>query len=100
MGSSNSTPTSSTPRRGGGGDRNWVGIEPGIDQITLNEDPTFFRPQDEFARDYVEDIFIVEGARRGGRCGAGAYAYRKSGIEHGPFYTEKGCLMFIVPDEA
>ena len=34
--------------------------------------------------------------RLGKRWEKGAYAYRKPGMEHGPFKSEKGCLMFIV----
>ncbi|KAI1501937.1 hypothetical protein F5X99DRAFT_408556 [Biscogniauxia marginata] len=55
--------------------------------------------QHAFAHDYVEEIFIegdLADVRRGGRWEAGAYAYRKPGMEHGPFCSEKGCLMFIV----
>lgn len=66
--------------------------------------------------DYVEEIVILEGDLRdlkgrksgtgeiveGGEKGdgevwtKGAYAYRKPGMEHGPFRSEGGCLMFIV----
>lgn len=69
-----------------------------------------------FVHDYVEEIMILEGdlrdlkgrrSRTGelpkeGKKGeeevwrAGCYAYRKPGMEHGPFRSEGGCLMFIV----
>jgi hypothetical protein len=33
----------------------------------------------------------------GGKWEKGAYAYRKSGMRHGPFRSgDQGCLMFIV----
>ncbi|KAI1085041.1 hypothetical protein F5B20DRAFT_126002 [Whalleya microplaca] len=95
------------------GDRAWVEIEPNIHQMTLNEDadagrktvlqrwqPKTANVQQNFVHDYVEEIFIVQGdladTKRGGKWEAGAYAYRKPGMEHGPFYSEHGCLMFIV----
>ncbi|KAI5927475.1 RmlC-like cupin domain-containing protein [Camillea tinctor] len=98
---------------GTGEHRRWVELEPGIEQMTLNEDAATGRrtvlqrwragaanAQQNFVHDYVEEIFIVEGdledTRRGGRWEAGAYAYRKPGMDHGPFCSEKGCLMFIV----
>ena len=69
--------------------------------------------------DYDEEIIILEGDLRdlkGRKSGTGdlpgvddkqgegggevwtkgCYAYRKPGMEHGPFRSEKGCLMFIV----
>lgn len=68
-----------------------------------------------FVHEYVEEIFIVEGdlrdlkgrksgtgevGQQGGGGGEvwtkGCYAYRKPGMEHGPFRSEGGCLMFIV----
>ncbi|KAL0575235.1 hypothetical protein V5O48_006726 [Marasmius crinis-equi] len=70
------------------------------------------------AHDYIEEIFIVEGDLRdlkGRKSGVGeivgdgqvdegkgevwtkgSYAYRRPGMEHGPFKSEEGCLMFIV----
>lgn len=69
--------------------------------------------------DYIEEIFIIEGDFRdlkGRKSGSGevvqgeegdvwtkgSYAYRKPGMEHGPFRSEGGCLMFIVviPEKA
>lgn len=94
--------------------------------MTLNRDPTTGRatylqkwePQtsneiQNFVHDYVEEIMIVEGDLRdlkGRKSGSGevvegqegevwrkgSYAYRKPGMAHGPFRSEKGCLMFIV----
>ena len=66
--------------------------------------------------EFVEDIIILEGDLRdlkGRKSGTGAcpekgeeakgevwtkgcYAYRKTGMQHGPFRSEAGCLMFIV----
>jgi ketosteroid isomerase-like protein len=112
-------PLTATPRV-------WKTLEPGISQMTLNSDPTTGRatylqrwdPQtsnqiQNFVHDYIEEIVIVEGDLRdlkGRKSGTGeivkgeegevwtkgAYAYRKPGMEHGPFRSEGGCLMFIV----
>ncbi len=100
-----------------GQERAWVELEPGITQLTLNVDAATgrrtvlqrWRPgtanapgrQQGFVHDYVEEIFLVSGdladtRRRLGPWTAGAYAYRRPGMEHGPFYSEGGCLMFIV----
>lgn len=112
-------PTSGNPRT-------WKPLEPGISQLTLNHDPSTGRatylqrwdPNTEnqiqnFIHDYIEEIFIVEGdlqdlkgrksgtgeiveGERGDVWTRGTYAYRKPGMEHGPFRSEGGCLMFIV----
>lgn len=53
-----------------------------------------------FVHDYVEEIYLVEGdltdTRMGQKYEKGWYAYRKPGMEHGPFRSDGGCLMFIV----
>ncbi|KAH7117690.1 hypothetical protein B0J11DRAFT_536493 [Dendryphion nanum] len=106
--------------------RQWQVLEPGITQLTLNHDPATGRgtylqrwePRIEnhiqnFVHDYIEEILIVEGDLKdlkGRKSGTGdivegeegnvwrkgSYAYRKPGMEHGPFRSEGGCLMFIV----
>jgi hypothetical protein len=106
--------------------REWKLLEPGITQMTLNHDPSTGRgtylqrwePNTEnqmqnFVHDYIEEIFIVEGdfkdlkrrqsgtgvvieGEKSGDWTKGSYAYRKPGMEHGPFRSESGCLMFIV----
>ncbi|PSN67772.1 hypothetical protein BS50DRAFT_348611 [Corynespora cassiicola Philippines] len=109
-----------------GEQRQWRQLEPGIAQLTLNHDPQTGRgtylqrwdPKTEnqiqnFVHEYVEEIFLVDGDFRdlkGRQSGSGeiiagqegpvwtkgSYAYRKPGMEHGPFRSEEGCLMFIV----
>lgn len=93
--------------------RTWTPIEPGVDELVLNQDtqtgrrttlqrwqPGARNQQDVFIHDYVEEIFMVEGdlydvnLQEGWE--KGAYAYRKPGMRHGPFKSEGGCLMFIV----
>lgn len=94
--------------------RTWETIDKGVTQMLLNHDPSTGRrtvlqrweagganaQSDPFVHDYVEEIYLAEGdlydttLRQGWT--AGAYAYRKPGMEHGPFTSEKGCLMFIV----
>ena len=92
--------------------RTWSQLEPGVDELVLNQDlatgrrttlqrwkPGAQNQQDIFVHDYVEEIFIVEGDLYDTRLEQGwekgAYAYRKPGMEHGPFRSERGCLMFI-----
>lgn len=98
--------------------RTWRQVEPGIDEMILNQDPTTVRKtllqrwqpgavnvQKIFVHQYIEEIYIVEGDLTDTRLGQswqkGAYAYRKPGMEHGPFASKDGCLMFItcVPAE-
>jgi hypothetical protein len=94
--------------------RSWETIDTGVTQMLLNHDKSTGRrttlqkweagganaQSHPFVHDYVEEIYLVEGdlydtkLRQGWT--AGAYAYRKPGMEHGPFTSEKGCLMFIV----
>lgn len=95
-------------------DHTWNPIDPGVTQALLNEDPTTgrrtllqrwepgasnarLRP---FVHDYVEEIYMAEGdlydMTLGQGWSSGAYAYRKPGMEHGPFQSEGGCLMFVV----
>ena len=94
--------------------RSWSAMEPGIDELVLNHDPSTGRRTTlqrwqpgavntlsrVFTHDYVEEIYLAEGELTDTRLGKGwvkgAYAYRKPGMEHGPFKSEKGCLMFIV----
>lgn len=95
--------------------RPWLPLEPGIDELVLNHDPATGRRttlqrwqpntknvKQNFIHDYVEEIYIVEGDFRDTKRSPeviwekGAYAYRKPGMEHGPFESKFGCLMFIV----
>lgn len=87
---------------------------PQITQLTLNATPNTHRrttlqkwepgavntQTHPFVHPYVEEIYIVEGdledVRLGQKFEKGCYAYRKPGMEHGPFRSERGCLMFIV----
>lgn len=94
-------------------DRKWTQLEPGVDELILNQDPTTGRrttlqrwqpgaqnQQEIFVHDYVEEIYMAEGdlfdTRLGKGWEKGAYAYRKPGMRHGPFKSETGCLMFIL----
>ena len=93
--------------------RAWTQLEPGVDELVLNQDPATGRrttlqrwqpgarnQQQIFVHDYVEEIFMVDGdlydtnLEQGWK--KGAYAYRKPGMRHGPFKSETGCLMFIL----
>lgn len=92
--------------------RSWKVREPGIDEMILNHDPTTGRKtllqrwqpgaanvQRIFVHEYIEEIYIIEGDLTDTRLAQswqkGAYAYRKPGMEHGPFASAGGCLMFI-----
>jgi hypothetical protein len=50
--------------------------------------------------DYWEEIYVVSGdltdLRLGERFGAGDYACRPPGMEHGPWRSEDGALLFEV----
>lgn len=92
----------------------WETIDVGITQLLLNHDPSTGRrttlqrweagatnaQTHPFVHDYVEEIYMAEGDLYDTvlkqRFTAGAYAYRKPGMEHGPFQSDAGCLMFIV----
>lgn len=85
---------------------------PSITQLTLNSsdhrrttlqkwEPGARNSQSHpFVHSYIEEIYIVEGdltdVTLGKTFEKGHYAYRKPGMEHGPFVSEKGCLMFII----
>lgn len=90
----------------------WQQVEPGIDELVLNEDaatgrktllqrwqPGAANVPRVFVHDYNEEIYIVEGDLTDTRLrqswGKGAYAFRKPGMKHGPFTSNKGCLMYI-----
>jgi hypothetical protein len=70
-----------------------------------------------FSHEFIEEIVVIEGDLRdlkgrrsrtgeivqgegedgdGDVWGKGAYAYREPGMNHGPFRSEEGCLMFVV----
>lgn len=94
-------------------DRTWIETEPNIHELTLNHDPATGRKtllqrwqpktsnvqQHPFVHTYIEEIYIAEGDLTDTKLSQswtkGAYAYRKPGMEHGPFRSEGGCLMFI-----
>ena len=94
--------------------RQWETIDTGVTQLLLNSDLSTGRrttlqrwepgasnaQSHPFVHDYVEEIYMAEGdlfdVTLGQGWQKGAYAYRKPGMEHGPFTSEKGCLMFIV----
>ncbi|KAL2073081.1 hypothetical protein VTL71DRAFT_10405 [Oculimacula yallundae] len=94
-----------------GGARSWVQIEPKVYDMILNNDPSTGRRTllqkhepgslnaKEALHDYIEEIYIISGDLKdvstGEIYGEGFYAYRKPGMRHGPFASEKGCLMFI-----
>ena len=93
-------------------DRSWTQTEPGIDEMILNQNPATGRKtllqrwqpgaanaKNIFVHSYIEEIYLVEGDLTDTRLSQswqkGAYAYRKPGMEHGPFASKNGCLMFI-----
>ncbi|KAK5988163.1 hypothetical protein PT974_12303 [Cladobotryum mycophilum] len=85
--------------------RTWSPLGPGIEQMVLNEDKATgrrttlqrYEPGAQNARvethTYIEEIYLVEGDLHDITLGQGwekgAYAYRKPGMEHGPFRSEK-----------
>lgn len=92
--------------------RSWIEVEPGIHEMILNADPKTERKTllqqwqpntknitQTFTHNYIEEVYISEGDLTDMNLQQswekGAYAYRKPGMKHGPFKSEKGCLMFI-----
>jgi hypothetical protein len=58
-----------------------------------------------FVHDYWEEVYLIEGDLTVGEFASGAqpctfgsntYACRPPGIAHGPFRSERGCLLFEV----
>ncbi|PON24357.1 hypothetical protein TGAM01_v206689 [Trichoderma gamsii] len=92
---------------------NWRVCSPGIEEMTLNEDtlngrksilqrwqPGATNPTSSpMVHTYIEEVYIVEGDLTDKRLDQtfykGMYAYRNAGMEHGPWASERGCLMFV-----
>ncbi|KAL7947504.1 hypothetical protein V8C42DRAFT_317977, partial [Trichoderma barbatum] len=91
----------------------WRQCSPGIEELVLNEDTTTGRKtllqrwqrgasnpaSSPFVHTFVEEIYLVEGDLTDKTLGQtfykGMYAYRNPGMEHGPWSSESGCLMFV-----
>ena len=90
----------------------WHEIAPKIKEKILSKDPrsglyTRFLRMEPGAKidkalvhDFCEEIIILEGELKDESTGriykAGMYACRPPGMKHGPFSTDKGCLLFEV----
>ncbi|KAI9714313.1 MAG: hypothetical protein M1820_000274 [Bogoriella megaspora] len=105
--------------------RKWTLLEPGIFELVLNYDENTGRRSSlqrwgpgarnamNSLHDYFEEVILLEGDLRvvpgesagspsagevqedSGFWGTGAYAFRKPGMVHGPFESQRGCLMFL-----
>lgn len=89
----------------------WYSVGAGIWELLLNGDPDhkavlqWWEPNTTTSNQPITHTFIEEVCfLRGGledltlqqAWGIGAYAYRKPGMEHGPYRaSEEGCLMFV-----
>ncbi|PNP47029.1 hypothetical protein THARTR1_10534 [Trichoderma harzianum] len=91
----------------------WRQCSPGIEELVLNEDKATGRKtllqrwqpgatnlaSSPFVHTFIEEIYIVEGDLTDKTLSQtfdkGMYAYRNPGMEHGPWSSERGCLMFV-----
>ena len=90
----------------------WREVLPGIKEKVLSEDPETgaysrllrmepgSKIDKELIHDYYEEIYIIEGELKNDKTGdvytKGMYACRPPGMRHGPFSTEKGCVMIEI----
>lgn len=57
-----------------------------------------------YTHDYHEEVYLIEGdqtevaapGRAAKTYGPGDYFFRAANTEHGPFHSERGCLLFEV----
>ena len=89
----------------------WTSVGTGIWELCLNGDsehksvlqwwePNTTTPNKPITHTFVEEVCFLEGALEDltlrQSWGVGAYAYRKPGMEHGPYRASAdGCLMFV-----
>ncbi|UKZ81418.1 hypothetical protein TrVFT333_009190 [Trichoderma virens FT-333] len=89
----------------------WRQCSPGIEELILNEDKATGRKtllqrwqpgatnpaSSPFVHTFIEEVYIVEGDLTDKTLSQtfykGMYAYRNPGMEHGPWSSERGCLM-------
>ncbi|KAM0259661.1 hypothetical protein ACHAQJ_003240 [Trichoderma viride] len=89
----------------------WRQCSPGIEELVLNEDTATGRKTllqrwqpgaanpapSHFVHSFVEEVYIVEGDLTDKTLAQtfykGMYAYRNPGMEHGPWTSERGCLI-------
>ncbi|TFB00617.1 hypothetical protein CCMA1212_007449 [Trichoderma ghanense] len=92
----------------------WQLKTPGIEELILNEDkitgrktllqrwqPKAATPSSApVVHDFIEEVYILEGDLTDRTLRQtfykGMYAYREPGMEHGPWFSEGGCLMFVI----
>ncbi|MFF4503054.1 cupin domain-containing protein [Streptomyces sp. NPDC001401] len=57
-------------------------------------------PQGAARHDFFEEVYILDGSLTDLRLGetftAGMYAYRHPGMEHGPWTSPEGVMMFVI----
>ncbi|KAJ5908955.1 hypothetical protein N7495_001637 [Penicillium taxi] len=90
----------------------WRSVCPGIWELILNGsdehkstlqwwEPHFTTDTDQIiTHTFIEEVCFLKGGLEdlslGQSWGVGAYAYRKPGMEHGPYRASAdGCLMFV-----
>jgi hypothetical protein len=90
----------------------WYSVGPGRWALMLNgsgehksalqwwEPHTTTDPNQIITHTFTEEVCFLQGGledlRLGQSWGVGAYAYRKPGMEHGPYRASaEGCLMFV-----
>lgn len=71
-----------------------------LTQITRWEPGLDTSPAGVIRHDYVEEVYLLEGELTdltlGASFGAGSYAYRPVGMEHGPYRSDNGCTMLEI----
>ncbi|KAJ5677247.1 uncharacterized protein N7477_002880 [Penicillium maclennaniae] len=89
----------------------WYLVTAGIWELLLNGDaehkavlqwwePYTATTNQPITHTFTEEVCVLKGGLKdlmlGKRWGIGAYAYRKPGMEHGPYVaSDEGCLMFV-----
>jgi hypothetical protein len=89
----------------------WYSVATGIWELLLNGEaehkavlqwwePNVATANKPITHTFIEEVCFLKGQlkdlRLGASWGVGAYAYRKPGMEHGPYVSsDEGCLMFV-----
>lgn len=89
----------------------WYSVAAGIWELLLNGEaehkavlqwwePNVATANKPITHTFIEEVCFLKGQlkdlRLGASWGVGAYAYRKPGMEHGPYVSsDEGCLMFV-----
>ncbi|GAA3806566.1 hypothetical protein GCM10022403_045790 [Streptomyces coacervatus] len=80
-----------------------LAVDPETGEATVlqrYEPGTDTSPQGTVRHDFFEEVYILDGSLTDLRLGetftAGMYAYRHPGMEHGPWTSPEGVMMFVI----